>query len=90
MEKLILIKGESFDSSARKGEIKKIMGKGFNSIEELESNLPGGCYIPRKQSVEIDKLPLTIKQWPVYERKDFSGGSPPGYVSIIAVIKVVE
>ena len=90
MPKLVLEKGESFDASTRKSRMKELMDREFSNLEEIANNLPGGCYIPNKQEVKINNLPYTIKEWPIYEMKDFSGGSPPGYTAIIARIKVID
>ena len=58
-----------------KEELEKLMKEEFFDIGEIARSLPGICYIPTTQKVELINLPYTIKEWPIYERKSFSGGS---------------
>ncbi len=83
MPKIILEKSQNFDLAGEyiKKTLKQFFKREFRSIEELVSelykqdshgvsNLPRIVYFPKEKTVEIDTLPFTIKEWPLYYQED--------------------
>ena len=75
-KRLILEKGEDYDSSKGREQMERLLGYRFKDIYKLVENLPVGCYTPPRQEVNAREVNIKdflnnslqrIKEWPVYE-----------------------
>ena len=60
--------------------------KDIISQMESEKEYPGKIYVPTEDQVQIDSLPFTIKNLPVYYHRECCVGS----LTTIATIKVID
>ena len=93
MTKLVLEKTEEFNKVEEpiKNRLDEIFVKEFKDLNEIISELykdkkiPLTIYIPKESSIKINRLPFTIKYWPLYYDK-----SLPYEKYLIAIIKVID